>query len=73
MKITDNRGEARVRFKDLLYGDLFEDDEANICIRITTIDTELGSYNAIRLDGEVDCYDFDDEVTRLNAELIISN
>ena len=73
MKITDNRGEARVRFQDLLYGDLFEDNEANICIRIVTITTEFDSYNAVRLDGEVESYAFDEEVTRLNAELIISN
>ena len=73
MKITDNRGETRVRFKDLLYGDLFEDNEGNICIRMVTINTEFDSYNAVRLDGKVEYYEPSDEVTKLNVELIISN
>ena len=72
MKITDNRGDVRVQFKDLLYGDLFEDDEANICIRMATVCNEFGSWNAMRLDGDVLHLNEKDEVTKLNAELVIS-
>lgn len=74
MIITDNRGETRVQFKELLYGELFEDEEENICIRISTVENEFGSWNAILLSsGDTASYDFDDWVVRLKAELIISN
>ena len=72
MRITDNRGEARVMFNDLKYGDLFEDKEKNICIRMSMICNEFGSWNAMRLDGEVLCFNADDEVVKLNGQLIIS-
>lgn len=72
MKITDNRGDVRVQFKDLFYGDVFEDSEANICIRMATLCNEFGSWNAMRLDGDVLCFNEKDEVVKLNAELIIS-
>ena len=74
MKITDNRGETRVRFEDLLYGEIFADEDEDICIRIQTVENEFGSWNAILLsDGNVARFDAGDEVTKLNAELIISN
>lgn len=74
MKITDNRGETRVQFNDLLYGEIFEDEDGDICIRIPTVDNEFGSWNAVLLsDGSTACFDADAKVVKLNAELIISN
>lgn len=72
MKITDNRGGSKIMFNDLMYGDLFEDNETNICIRITTISDDFISYNAVCLDGELMSFNNDAEVVKLNAELIIS-
>lgn len=74
MIIKDNRGETRVQFKDLLYGAIFEDEDGDICIRIPTVDNEFGSWNAVLLgSGSTACFAHDDEVVKLNAELIISN
>lgn len=73
MRIKDTRGNEYALFKDLLYGELFEDEDTNICIRIGTICNEFGSWNAVNLsDGEPTCFDDDDRVARLNAELVIS-
>ena len=73
MKITDNRGEAKVQFDDLQHGEVFMDEEEDVCIRIPCVDNEFGSWNAVLLDsGSAACFNSDDWVIRLNAELVIS-
>ena len=74
MIIKDYRGNANALFKELLYGELFEDEDTNICLRMSTVCNEFGSWNAVNLsDGEPMCFANDDRVVRLNAELVISN
>ena len=73
MIIRDNRGNPQALFKDLLYGDLFEDEDTNVCICMSTICNEFGFWNAVNLSsGEVMCFADTDRVTMLKAELVIS-
>jgi hypothetical protein len=73
MKIADNRCSSKVMFKNILYGEIFEDEDGDICIRMPMIENEFSSWNAVLLSsGNTACFDDDDEVVKLNAELVIS-
>lgn len=74
MLIKDNRYNSRVQFKDILCGEVFADEDENVLLRIDSVYNEFGSWNAVFMGGGVPtCFNDDDEVVKLNAELIISN
>lgn len=72
MKVTDKRqNPITIDFGNLEYGDVFQDEDGDICIKI---DYECSLANAVVLSTGIafNC-ELDAPVTPLNAEVIITN
>jgi hypothetical protein len=72
MRVTDKRQDpSTIYFADLEYGDVFQDEDKDICIKV---DNDLSVFNAIVLTtGVAFCCSMDTPVTPLVAELTITN
>lgn len=72
MQITDKRqNPITIDFGDLEYGDVFQDEDNDICIKM---DNDYSAANAVVLStGQAFCCHLDAPVTPLNAELTITN
>ena len=72
MKVTDKRqNPITIDFADLEYGDVFQDEDNDICIKM---DNDYSAANAVVLTtGQSFCCNMDTPVTPLVAELTITN
>lgn len=72
MKVTDKRqNPGTIDFADLEYGDVFQDEDGDICIKM---DNDLSAFNAVVLTtGVAFCCNLDAPVTPLVAELTVTN
>ena len=72
MKITDNRIEKPTRFGDVKVGDIFQSNATqNIFIKTNY---NYGDINVFCLNTNEECrFCLDDNITLLDAELIINN
>ena len=70
MKIVDLRTLGRVMFGELEVGDLFEFD-GDVFLRTETLETDCNEINCAKLDGELGWFSSDEEITPLNAELVL--
>ena len=72
MKVTDKRqNPITIDFADLEYGDVFQDEDNDICIKM---DNDYSHANAVVLStGTAFACELDAPVTPLNAELTITN
>lgn len=69
MLITDTRQKPNTTFGTLNYGDVFEDEDNDICIKM---DNDYSAANAVVLTtGQAFCSNSDTPVTLLNAELVV--
>ena len=73
MKVTDKRQKpSTIDFADLEYGDIFQDEDGDICIKMDN--SYYSSSNAVVLStGQSFCCNMDAPVTPLVAELTITN
>ena len=72
MKITDKRqNPVTIEFADLEYGDVFQDEDNDICIKM---DNDYSAANAVVLaTGQAFNCEMDTPVTPLWVELIITS
>ena len=72
MRVTDKRQIPNtIEFADLEYGDVFQDEDNDICIKM---DNDYSAANAVVLStGQAFCCHLDAPVTPLNSEVIITN
>lgn len=71
IKVIDNASQE-VRFGLLETGATFKSMGGNYYIKVSTIEDQMESYNAVDLsDGEFECFNPSDFVIPFNGELII--
>jgi hypothetical protein len=72
MRVVDKRqNPITIDFENLEYGDVFQDEDNDICIKI---DNDYSAANAVVLStGQAFHCNMDTPVTPLNSEVIITN